>query len=71
MTPVGTQKLLLGAREAAALLGICKTTFYDWDRAGRIPSPKRFGKTRKWSRTELLAWEEAGCPTREEWEARR
>jgi prophage regulatory protein len=60
---------LLRARDAATLCGIGLATWWRWDAAGKMPRGVKIGGARLWSRTELLAWIEAGCPERDEWEA--
>lgn len=39
--------------------------------SGRLPAPVRLGRSVRWRRDELLAWLEAGCPSRDRWEAIR
>jgi excisionase family DNA binding protein len=62
--------LLLTARQAAALCSISLRTWRTWDAAGRIPAPMRMGHSTRWRTAELRAWIAAGCPSREEWQAR-
>jgi predicted DNA-binding transcriptional regulator AlpA len=38
---------------------------------GIIPSPVKIGGRQMWRRVEIDAWLDAGCPSRDEWEARR
>lgn len=62
--------LLLGARDACRLCGTSLRTWRSWDSAGKVPRPVRIGRMVFWRRVELLAWIEAGCPRRHEWEAK-
>ena len=62
---------LLRARDAAQLCGIGLATWWRWDAAGKMPRGFKIGGARLWSRAELLAWIDAGCPGRSEWQARR
>jgi predicted DNA-binding transcriptional regulator AlpA len=61
---------LLRARDAARFCGVSPATWWRWDAAGRMPRGVKIGGARLWSRAELLAWIEAHCPSRMEWEAR-
>lgn len=57
--------------QAARFVGV---SVPHWDRmtaGGRNPAPVKVGKAVVWLRSELRSWMEAGCPRREEWEARR
>jgi excisionase family DNA binding protein len=63
--------LLLTARQAANVCGKSLRTWRTWDSNGRIPSPVRIGRSTLWRRDELQEWVTAGCPRREEWEARQ
>ena len=62
---------LLRARDAAKLCGVSLASWWRWDAAGRMPRGIKIGGARLWSRGELLAWIDAGCPERSEWQARR
>jgi len=70
ITIVG-QPLLASSDVAAQMLGISKEYFRQLDRAGKVPASLRFGKRRLWVVSELTAWCEAGCPTRESWAGMR
>jgi predicted DNA-binding transcriptional regulator AlpA len=63
-------RLLLTAKQAAAACGKSLRTWRSWDSAGRIPRPVRIHRTTMWRFDELQKWVEAGCPRRDEWEAR-
>jgi predicted DNA-binding transcriptional regulator AlpA len=68
---MGDQPLLLDAANAAALCSVSLRTWRDWDAIGRCPAPIRFRRNLRWSRRELEAWVDAGCPDRLEWNERR
>ncbi|HEX4607903.1 MAG TPA: hypothetical protein VH092_06845 [Urbifossiella sp.] len=55
-------------REAAA--GFCSAGVSTWDRwtaAGLTPAPVKIGGAVLWSRRELAAWIDHGCPDRATW----
>lgn len=55
-------------REAAA--EYCSAGLSTWDRmtaAGLTPAPVRLGGSVLWSRRELTAWMDHGCPARATW----
>ena len=67
-----TEKLLLSADEAAALLGIGRTHFWGLHSSGRLPMPVRLGRRTLWVAEELRAWTENRLPNgelmnREQW----
>lgn len=70
-TRTSPSPLLVSAKVAAAACGKSLRTWRAWDSAGWIPRPVRIGRSTLWRTDELRAWVEAGCPRREEWEARR
>lgn len=45
---------LLTDREAAAVLGVSKPTFWRWARLGTIPKPVKLGGLSRWPRSEIL-----------------
>ena len=63
--------LLVSARTAAAMCEKSLRTWRTWDAAGWIPRPVRIGRSTLWRVEELKDWVTAGCPRREEWEARK
>lgn len=67
----GLAPLLLTAKQSAAICGKSLRTWRTWDSAGWIPQPVRIGRSTLWRADELRDWVAAGCPRREEWEARR
>ena len=64
-------KLLVTAKQAAAMCGKSLRTWRSWDAAGWIPRPVRIGRSTLWRADELRKWVVAGCPRRQEWEARQ
>ena len=64
--------LLIGRREAAWLAG---RSIASWDRGGAavlVPEAIRMGvsgKTKRYRRSEIVAWIDAGCPNRKTWSA--
>jgi len=67
--PAPTPPLLVDAREAARLLGIGKSLFYQLQATGRLPPPVRLGRAVRWHRETLIRWCEIGCPSAERFEA--
>lgn len=67
-THAGKDRLLLTAREAAAVCGKSLRTWRIWDSAGVIPRPVRISGSTMWRIEELRRWIDAGCPRREQWE---
>jgi predicted DNA-binding transcriptional regulator AlpA len=63
--------LLITAKQAAAICGKSLRTWRTWDSAGWIPQPVRIGRSTLWRADELRDWVAAGCPRRDEWEARK
>jgi predicted DNA-binding transcriptional regulator AlpA len=62
--------LLVDAKQAAAMCSKSLRTWRTWDTAGWIPRPVRIGRSTLWRADELREWVAAGCPRRQEWEAR-
>jgi predicted DNA-binding transcriptional regulator AlpA len=57
---------------AAALLGLSRRGFQDFDRRGLIgPQPVKLGRAKRWPVDELRRWVAAGCPPRVEWQRMR
>ena len=63
-----TEQLALRAKAAARLLGISERHLWALHSSGRLPTPVRLGRSVRWRRDELLAWLEAGCPSRDVWD---
>lgn len=66
----GPTALLVTARKAALMCSKSLRTWRTWDAAGWIPRPVRIGRSTLWRADELREWVAAGCPRRQEWEAR-
>ena len=64
-------KLLISAKELAAVLGVHRSTIWSWHSAGRVPMPLKLGGVTRWRADEIRAWLEAGAPAREQWSWRR
>lgn len=48
------------ARDAAALLGVSESTFWNWQARIGMPRARKIGpKTTVWDRDELIAWRDA------------
>jgi prophage regulatory protein len=62
------ERLLISARDAAAMCSVAVSTWYSWLSSGRVPAPLRLGGRVLWRRGELEAWVDAGCPPRCKWE---
>lgn len=67
----GDATLLVTAKQAAPMCGRSLRTWRTWDAAGLIPRPVRIGRSTLWRVDELREWVAAGCPCRQEWEARQ
>jgi len=68
-TSINPEKLAVTAKDAAALLGICRAQLYKLDALGKIPLPVRLGtRAPRWRVDELRAWLAAGCPDRATWQ---
>ena len=72
IAPVPSEaRLLLSAEQSAKLCGTSLRTWRTYNSGGRIPQPVRIGRRTLWRHEELCKWVAAGCPRRDEWEARR
>ena len=69
--PTINQAWTLSAKQAAAVLGVARSTFLSQHSAGRTPNPVRIGGRTLWIADELRAWLDAGCPVRERWEQQK
>jgi len=65
------EPLAVSAAEAAALLGVSRSTWYDWHDAGKTPRGLKIGGRRLWDYAELQRWVSAGAPPRVKWAAIR
>ncbi len=61
--------LLLDAKTAAQICGLSRSGWWSLHAAGNVPLPVRLGRRTLWCASELVAWTEAGCPSRERWES--
>lgn len=61
----------LSVREVAELLGVSARFVWKLNSSGRLPRPFTLGRCVRWSRAEFLAWVDAGCPPRDQWELRK
>jgi predicted DNA-binding transcriptional regulator AlpA len=62
--------LLVAAKGGAKLTAVSERTFWSLNAARKIPAPIKLGGKTLWRIAELQAWIDAGCPARDEWEAR-
>lgn len=67
----GPEPLLVAAKDAAKLCGICRNTWLSLNTQGLVPRPVRLGRRVLWGRDELHNWVNAGCPSRVQWEERK
>lgn len=65
------EQLGLSAKQTAVLLGISQRHLWKLHAGERVPEPIKLGRIVRWNRAELLAWMDAGAPSRDEWEARK
>jgi predicted DNA-binding transcriptional regulator AlpA len=66
------EKLLLLEAECASLCGVGRNTWRNLNDSGRCPRPLHVaGRIRRWRRSEIESWIQAGMPTRSVWEARQ
>lgn len=65
-------KLTVKAKEAAQMLGISESHFFNLKKSGRLgPEPKRLGRSVVYLCPEIVEWVAAGAPPRHLWQARR
>ena len=57
------EALLLTAEQVGQLLGCSWRTVYRLRDAGRIPPPVKLNGMVRWSRKEVEAWIDEGCPS--------
>ena len=61
-------RAMLSDREAAAFLGVGKTTLWSMLSTGELgPQPVKIRSLTKWNRRELLAWLDAEMPNADRW----
>src|SRR5438552_2789155 len=63
--------LLLDMPALSQMLHRSEASLYRDDSAGRLPAGLTIGASKRWRYAEIVAWVEASCPSRREWEARR
>lgn len=61
----------LSAPDVAELLGISVRHVWSLHSRGQLPEPRRFGRSVRWLRAELLEYLESGARNRDEWLARK
>jgi len=62
------EPLLLCASDAAKLIGVGRTLFYQMHSTGQLgPMAIQFGKRRLWRVTDLKKWVADNCPSRDDW----
>lgn len=62
--------VMVGAEDAAAMLGVSRNTFDAWAKDGTLgPKPVPIGGTRRnlYRVAELTSWADHGCPGRVAW----
>lgn len=64
-------KELLTVKDVATALSVSQRQVWKLHASGRLPMPVRLSRSVRWRRGELLAWCDAGCPSRDHWEAMR
>jgi predicted DNA-binding transcriptional regulator AlpA len=73
--PTQEDGLLIRPGRLWQLLAISAATGWRWNALGRLPRPINFASqgrsTLRWRLAEIQAWIEAGCPSRDLWEAIR
>jgi predicted DNA-binding transcriptional regulator AlpA len=70
LSSIGAEPLALVAREAASVLGVSYSQFWNLHTHGRLPSPVRLGaKKPVWVLEELRNWLASGAPPRDVWES--
>jgi excisionase family DNA binding protein len=63
--PVQIEPLLISAEDAARLLGISRSKFYELYNSGRLGVlPIKLGRRSLWRVSELREWVESGCKPR-------
>ena len=63
------EALFVPAVEAAALIGISRRLFLQWDSSGRL-GPRaaiRAGRVVRWDKAEIIAWAKSGAVPRTRW----
>ena len=66
-TQLASTPLLVGAAGVGQLLGISTRKVWDLHQRGMIPLPFKLGARTVWRVKEIVAWVDAGMPSRERW----
>ena len=71
--PPQLEPAMLFVEQAHPLIGMSRSGFYRALSAGLVPDgiPTPGGKRKRWLKSDLLAWLEAGQPTAAEWARRK
>jgi predicted DNA-binding transcriptional regulator AlpA len=70
--PSGPPVGLIDGNRIAELLAVSRATFARMKAARKVPAPIVLSAgCHRWKLAEVLAWIDAGCPARKEWEARQ
>ena len=67
MSGMDLKATLLTVGQVADFLGVSVRQVWNLRSQGLLPEPVRLGRSSRWRRVELMAWVDAGCPTRAEW----
>ena len=63
--------LAVDAAGFAKLINVSLRHLNALNSSGRVPRPIRFGRSVRWSISEIEAWLDAGAPSRDVWETMR
>ena len=69
-TNQNTEKLL-STRAVAQVLSLSPRTVHRFNSSGKIIKPLKISGSVRYLESELMAWIQAGMPSRSEWEARK
>jgi predicted DNA-binding transcriptional regulator AlpA len=61
--------MLIDAIEVARIVGHSLRFVRRLDASGMMPAGIRIRRSVRWRRAEIVAWVDAGCPTRAKWDA--
>ena len=67
-TAGGIKPLNVSASGVSTLLGVSRSMVHKLDVADLLPRPIRIGRRKLWRVAELQAWNDAGCPRRDDWD---
>ncbi len=57
------QKLLVDCEDVSKLLSCSTEHVRRLSDAGKMPQPRRLGRSIRWVRSEIVSWVNAGCPS--------